>query len=129
MEAKIENIEVLSTFKIALVKFQEHANSALGDAESDVNRTIQWLESEQQMYWQTQIRRRQEEMTRAEEALRQKKIFRDSSGAIPSAVEEQKMVTKCRQKLEEAQHKLAAVKMWSKRLNKELTLYKGQVQR
>jgi hypothetical protein len=119
----------LAVFRVALVKFQETASSALGDAEADVNRTINWLEHDQFSHWSTQIRHRQEAVARAKEALRQKQIFKDSSGRTPSAVEEQKMVTKALNQLAEAEQKLAATKQWAKRLQKEMLLYKGQVQR
>jgi hypothetical protein len=127
--ARVESIEALAVFRVALVKFQETASSALGDAEADVQRTISWLENDQYSHWNTQIRHRQENVARAKEALRQKQIFKDSSGRTPSAVEEQKMVAKAMHQLAEAEQKLAAVKQWAKRLEKEMLLYKGQVQR
>jgi len=123
------NTDALAAFRVALIKFQESSNSAIGDAESDVQRTIQWLEHDQFSHWSTQIRHRQEALARAQEALRQKKVFKDSTGKTPSAVEEQKAVNKAQQQLTEAQEKMAATKSWSKRLQKEMVMYKGMMQR
>jgi hypothetical protein len=127
--AKVESIEVLGGFRVALVKFQEACVAALGDAESDIHAAQRWLENDQMSHWQTQIRQRQELVARAAEALRQKQLFKDSSGRQQSAVEEQKALTKAQARLVEAEQKLAATKSWIRRLQKEGTLYKGQVQR
>ena len=123
------NPESLAMFRVALIKFQENCTAALGDAESDIQRTVMWLEIDQYSYWSTQIRHRQEALQRALEALRQKKLFKDSSGKTASAVEEQKMVNKAQMNLDEAQQKMAATKQWAKRLQKEAIMYKGQLQR
>src|SRR5262249_46634732 len=85
--------------------------------------------NDQYAYWSTQIRHRQDALSRADEALRMKRLFRDSSGAIPSAADEIKAVTRAKNALMEAEKKLAAVKYWSKRLQKEMLLYKGAIQR
>jgi hypothetical protein len=121
--------EALAMFKIALVKFTEACNAGMGDAEADVQRMLMWLENEQVTHWTVQIRHRQDALMRAEEALRQKKLYKDSTGRVPSAVEEQKQVNLCKQKLEEAQQKLANTKRWAKQLQKESLLYKGGMQR
>jgi hypothetical protein len=127
--AKVESVDALVTFRVALVKFAESANIAITGAESDVQRTIMWLDNDQTSYWNTQIRHRKEDLARALEALRAKTVFKDSTGRTPSAVEEQKAVTKAQMRLQEAEHKFVATKQWSKRLQKEMLLYKGAMQR
>ncbi|HUB26501.1 MAG TPA: hypothetical protein VL992_13830 [Tepidisphaeraceae bacterium] len=121
--------EGLITFKVALAKFADGCVAAIGDAEGDVNRILMWLENEQQTHWNVQIRHRQDALSRAEEQLRQKKLFKDSSGRTASAVEEMKMVQKAKMQLEEAQQKLANTKRWAKQLQKEAILYKGAMGR
>jgi hypothetical protein len=127
--AKVESIEALSGFRVALVKFQEDCTAALGDAESDIHAALRWLENDQTSHWTSQIRQRQELVTRAAEAVRQKQLFKDSSGRQQSAIEEQKALVKAQARLAEAEQKLSATKQWIRRLQKELTLYKGQTQR
>src|SRR5580698_2405444 len=96
------NTEALAAFRVALVKFQETWSASIGDAESDVHRTLSWLANDQFSYWSTQLRHRPEALARAQESLRQKKLFKDSTGRQPSAVEEQKAVTKAQNQLAEA---------------------------
>jgi hypothetical protein len=127
--AKVESLDALKTFRVALFKFAEAVNVALGDADSDMQRTLMWLETEQNTYWQGQIRKRQEALAKALDALRQKTIFKDATGRVQSAVDEQKVVNLCRRRLEVANQKLAAVKAYSRRLQKEIEAYRGTTQR
>jgi hypothetical protein len=127
--AKVESLDALKTFRIALVKFAEAVAVAIGDAESEMQRTLTWLELEQNTYWQSQIRKRQEALAKALDALRQKSLFKDATGRVQSAVDEQKVVNLCRRRLEVANQKLAAVKLYGRRLQKEIENYRGSTQR
>jgi hypothetical protein len=125
--ARVESIDAIKDFRVHLAKFQEMAGRALGDADSDVNKTVRWLEGEGLNFWTSTIRKRQEQLAKAEEAFRFKRLYKDSSGATPSAVEEQKAVQLAKKRLEEAQNKLANVKRWTRQLQKEITNYRGGV--
>ncbi len=128
-KARVENVDVIRAFKIALVKFQEAGLVALSDAEGELSRVLNWLEVEQAAYWVSQHRKRTEAVSKAMDAVRQKKMFKDSTGKTPSAAEEEKALMLARRRLEEAEHKIVAVKRWRGRMQKEIDLYKGQVQR
>lgn len=127
--AKVEDIEALKRFRVALVKFAESANVALADAESEMRRVFGWVERDQASYWQSQIRKRQELLGRAEEALRMKTIYKQADGSTPSGFHEQKAVLKAKRLLQEAEEKLANCKRWARRLEKEMQLYKGATSR
>ncbi len=43
-EAKISSTEVIRVFRTAMIKFAENAGAALGNADSDVNRALMWLD-------------------------------------------------------------------------------------
>ncbi|NNM88358.1 MAG: hypothetical protein HKL95_07540 [Phycisphaerae bacterium] len=126
--AKVHDIDAIKRFRAYLAKVGEVAGLALGDAESDINRTMTWLETEQSTYWSGQIRKRQEVLKRAQQALRDKQLYKDASGSQPSVVEEQKAVLKAKNSLMEAEQKLANTKAWIRRLPKEISLYRGGVQ-
>ena len=127
--ARVDSIDALRQFRVALIKFAEEANAALGGAESEMQRTMGWLERDQLAHWQLQIRKRQEALGRAQEALRMKKLFPDASGRTPTPIEEEKMVRRCKAAVEEAEQKLANVKKYSRVLQREIMNYKGGVQR
>lgn len=128
-EAKVESIEAIANFKRALFKFAEAANAALTDAEADMVGVHRWLEHEQRVYWQNNVRKATELVARCEDALRQKRIFKDSSGRTPSAVDEEKALAKARRMKEHAEQRLENVKRYTPRLQREIMLYKGQVTR
>jgi len=127
--AKVNSVDAIKDFRVYLAKFQENASVSMDDANSDVARMERWLDGEALTYWSGQIRKRQEILAKAEEMLRYKKLYKDAAGSTPSAVEELKAVQIAKKNLEEAQHKLAAVKLWQKRLQKEINLYRGGVGR
>jgi hypothetical protein len=125
--ARVDDIDPIRDFRIHLTKFQEMAGRALSDGDSDVNRMMRWLEGEGLNLWTSAIRKRQEILAKAEEALRFKRLYKDASGSTPSVVEEQKAVKKAKDSLAEAQEKLKNVKHWTRALQKEQTLYRGAV--
>ncbi|HEX5245040.1 MAG TPA: hypothetical protein VFW23_17410 [Tepidisphaeraceae bacterium] len=127
--ARVESLEVFRQLRSALVKFAETANTAMGDAESEMQRLQMWVENEQSTHWQGQLRKRQAALVKAKEALRQKQIFKDVTGARQSYVDEEKAVASAMRQVQEAELKLINVKRWTRQLEKEINLYKGSVQR
>ena len=63
--AQVESLDALKTFRAALFKFAESIGVAIGDAESEMHARSTWLEVEQNTYWQSQIRKRQEALANA----------------------------------------------------------------
>ena len=90
-----------------MVKFGDEANLALGDAESEITRTFNWLLNEQTIHWQIQLRKRTDIIGRCVEAVRMKKIFKDSAGRQQSAIEEEKALKLAQRKFEEMPHRQA----------------------
>ena len=127
--AKVESIEALKLLKLALIKFATVCKGSMADVESDISRTVMWLDGEQSGYWQQQIRKREMHLNRCREALRQKQLFKDASGSRQSYVDEEKAVRLAEAALQEGHQKLLACKRYSGIIQKESTLYKGKVQR
>ena len=65
--ARVDSIDTLKVFRVALIKFGEESNVALASAESEMQRVLGWLERDQQSFWQLQLRKRQEGLSRAQE--------------------------------------------------------------
>lgn len=126
---KVDSIDAIKAFKIALIKFAETGMIALAAAEGEVHRTLLWLQLEQPAHWASQLRKRQEDLVRANETFRAKAMFKDASGRTPDTTQEQKAVQLCKRRIEEAEQKIAAVKKYRMKLEKEFQNYKGGVQR
>jgi hypothetical protein len=127
--ARVESVDALKEFRVALIKFAETANGALGDCESEVQRMQMWLENDQTSHWTSQIRKLTEVVSRAKEALRMKKVFKDATGSKGSYVDEEKALAKATRALDEAQQKMAATKSWARKFPKEASAFKGSIQR
>jgi exonuclease VII small subunit len=127
--ARVGSIEALKMFRRALFKFAEASSVALTDAESEGNRLLMWLQTEQLTYWQGQIRKRTELVSRCEEAVRMKKLYVDAAGRRSSAIDEVKALEKAKRSLEVAQQKFSNTRAWARKLEREMQNYKGTVQR
>jgi len=126
--AKVE-IDTLKHLKLGLQHFCESVSVALGDGDSDLRRTLLWLELEARTHWANEIKKREKIVERCKEAVRLKSIFRDASGGRQSVVDEQKALKRAQQQLAVALEKAVNVKKYLGQLQKESLLYKGHVQR
>ena len=127
--ANISSIDALRSFRVALIKFIEHGNVALTSGESDVNRTLGWLEREQSVYWANQLRKRHDWVQQCEQALREKQIFKSFDGTAQSVVDEMKALAVAKRRRAEAEEKILAVKKSISLLRRESLLYKGRMQK
>ena len=122
-------LDAIRDVRTAMIKFIEIAGVSLADADSDIARTLNWLELEQVPHWATQIRRREEIVMRCKDAVRQKLLYKDATGGRSSAIDEQKALKKAEAMLLEAQEKFVASKKYVRRIQKQQMEYKGQVQK
>jgi hypothetical protein len=127
--ARVHNLEALKRLKHALWKFQEIAMVSLTDAESDMQRTGIWLETEQKTYWTAQLRKRQEAVEKAKEKVREKQLYKDATGMRSSAVDEMKILQAAQRSLVEAEQKVVAIRKFIPKMQKETMIYRGGVQR
>lgn len=129
VRANVQSIEPLRYMRLSMLKFGEACSTALGDAESDVQRTLNWLETEARSYWQGQLTKRQAHVTHCQEAVRMKKLFKDSTGKPQSAVEEEKALKIAQRAHEEAIRKIQAVHKYTGVLRKESETFRSVIQR
>ncbi|HEX8322327.1 MAG TPA: hypothetical protein VF595_00315 [Tepidisphaeraceae bacterium] len=127
--AKVQDIDAIRSFRAAMVKFIESSNAALGDAEAEITRRLSWCEGEQSTFWQGQIRKLTDIISQLKEAIRMKKLFKDSSGRTQSAFDEEKKLRAAQARMEQAEQKLANCRRWAKQLQREHLMYRGGVQR
>jgi hypothetical protein len=117
--ARVQSTGAIRAFRPALHAFVHAGQSAIDEIKTSFQRTIQWLLNDQRDHWKSQIRRHTESVARAQEAVRQKTLFTDATGARPSAVEEKQSLRKAQRQLEEAHAKLDATVRWARTLEKQ----------
>ena len=127
--AKVGSVDALKVFRACLIKFAEVGNVSMTAADSDIDRTLGWLERDQTTYWAGQLRKRHAEVMQREDELRQKKLFKGPDGSTQSVVDEMKAVATAKRRKEEAEQKNIAVQKAIQILRKESLLYKGRVQK
>src|SRR6185503_20202213 len=126
MPARVTSIDALKTFRVAVADFRAEAGAALMETEAEIQRQLVWLRHEQLAHWQRQVRVRTELLTRARSDLYRKQVAQDAQ--IRAGVDQKKAVEAAKRSLEEAEQKIQAVKHWVRLLDRELVLYKGEVQ-
>ncbi|MEM1423109.1 MAG: hypothetical protein AAGH64_03800 [Planctomycetota bacterium] len=123
--ARVDSIQALREFRQALIAFADEARSALDSAQSELNRSSAKLSHELPAHWAAERRRWEEEIVRArialENATSQAKMGK-------STIDERKALARARQNAAGSRDKLEASKKWSREIERERTLYRGQVE-
>ncbi len=107
-QARVTSVEALEAMRAALVIFVTKARGAVDTSRDRVRRMRNWLQHDQRMHWEGEIRRRQRLLDQAVQELYSARLTK-MTGAI--AIREA-VVRKAKAAVEEAQTKLRNVKKW-----------------
>ena len=121
--ANVRSINAIRDFRAAIIEFAQTSGTALGESQSDVQRTIWWLQQEKLAQWQRELKNRNKKLAEAKSALEQKEIQKVST------VLEKRQVTQWQARVAEAEDKIVKVKRWVRELERELIKFKAQSQR
>src|SRR5438105_3563890 len=108
--AHVTSVEALESFRTSLLLYVSKARPTVEEVSSDVLRTKLWLENEQRMHWEGQVRRRAKALEQAEQALSSARM----STLREASTTEQMAVRKAKHALEEAEAKLKLLKYWNR---------------
>lgn len=108
--AHVTSVEALESFRTSLVVYLSRVRPLLEEVGSDLRRMQHWLENDQRLYWEREIRLRTRALEQAQQALLSARIatFRDSS------VVEQAAVHAARRALEDAQARQRRLRQWTR---------------
>lgn len=112
-QAKITSLDALEALRSHLIVFSAKAKRSLDDTGDEVHHTRDWLQHEQRMRWEAEIRQRAKKLAQAEQELLSAKLSVHHEGLA----NRQALVQRAHGALEEAQAKLHAVKQWSTRFD------------
>src|SRR5262249_3576908 len=107
-----QSLAAIDTFRAALADFGDEAGQALSNLQMDVQRFVEWLEHDQLIHWQHEIRRREERVAEAKNDLHRRLSSTIDPRHTPSCYQEKKILAAAKVRLEEAETKLAAVRRW-----------------
>ena len=124
--ASVSSINALKDFKGALGTFATIIRTALGEAQSDLQRTTWWVQQDRLTHWQAQKRKRTAQLSQAKSELFRAQVASPDQ-RVPATLE-RKAVDEAQRRMDEAETKLANIKRWSRVLEREVILYKGHCQ-
>lgn len=121
--ANLNTIQALRDAKAAVIEFIDDGKLSLMEAESDVQKTIFWLENDRLTYWQGTVRKCHDKVQQAKSELyRAQMASRDER---PSCVLERKALAKAQAALEHAEQKVRSTRRWIQALEREHLLFKA----
>ena len=124
--ARVISLESLKELEVALLKFAQAVSAALEEADSEVQRTLLWLNVEQERYWKNQLRIRNDAYVQAKQVLKRKQYLDKSPlESNSSYLDERKAIALAKMRYEEAQAKCKNVKNWLVKLEEEAMTYKA----
>lgn len=108
--AKITSVEALEAFRNVLVVYVDKARRTLDEVSDEVRRTRTWVETDRQVHWVGEVKRR----TRMLE-MKQQELFSARIGTLSEPTQgHQQAVRRARQALDEATGKLDRVRRWAR---------------
>lgn len=127
-QATVQSVDALKAFRGALALYGEDTLAALGAVESEVRRTVLWLEQNRPAYWHEQIKRRREEVSRAKAEVFRRKLQKRPD-YTPAMSEQVENLRRAEASLQDAEKRLTLVRKWQPRFQHALLEYHGTVQR
>jgi len=124
--ANIRSPDVLKTFRNHLFKYEEISRSAVAAMKNDAHRVANWLRHTQIDYWKTELRKREDALIRAREALTLAR-FGTPGLQKSSYVDEQRAVRRAEVRRDEAIQKIELCKRWAAVLEQQCENLMGPV--
>lgn len=110
MAARITSLDALESFRSALIVFLATARRSADEVVEQVKRVRLWLQQDQRLHWEGQIRRRRKLLDLAKQELFTARL----SGLRMSTTAQENAVRKAEAAVAEAEEKLRNVKRWSR---------------
>lgn len=126
MSARVYNVDILVDLKNAFLTFAQKGKDALGAADMDINRTLDWL-ADQQVFWKSMVRKGEDLVFKAKSELTRRKMVQ-IGGRPADTTEQEKELKKALEKLAQAEEKLTHTRRWLRILPEEINEYKGRAQ-
>jgi hypothetical protein len=109
-KAHVTSLEAIELFRSNLIVYLSQARPALDEVSAEVSRTRIWLEDEQRLHWESQMRRRMKELEQAQQAL-----FSSRLGALRTeTAAEQFAVHRAKEAVAQADLKLRILRKWNR---------------
>src|ERR1017187_4011339 len=83
--ANVRSVQALKDFKVVMANFAEEARNSLGGVDMELRRMRDWLERDQLGFWQSQVKKRNEDLMQARADLHRRQLSQSGSDAVSDA--------------------------------------------
>ena len=113
-QAQITSVEALEAFRAQLIVFLGEARPVMEEVSSELSRTRVWLQNDQRMSWEQELRRRERRLEEAKQEL-----FNATISSLPTGTEALLRMTlqRAQRAVQEAEAKLRMLKRWDHELD------------
>ena len=125
LPVNVSSVDVLKSAREAIILFTEEAKGSLAAMESEFRRCVDWLSHDQKMYWQSEVKRRQEKLSQAKAELHRKQLSQMNSGSVQDS-DQREAVRNAKRQLEEAEEKVELIRRTLPVVEKAVMEYLGQ---
>lgn len=123
--ANVHSIDALRDVRAALIRFQERAETALGELRQKIDRTVDWLELDRPNYWKEQERRAYDQVATARVAYETCRL-RTTGGRRSDCIEEKKALERAKARMEYVRQKQEVVRKWMVQAGREANEYRSR---
>jgi DNA repair exonuclease SbcCD ATPase subunit len=110
IQARVTSTDALESFRSSLIIFINRARTSVDEAGDEVRRMRSWLQNDQRLLWEREIRKRAKALDQAQHELRNAQFTGNQESAVHLR---QNAVQRAKQALAEAEEKLRRVKKWN----------------
>jgi len=124
-QAKVTSVEALESFRTYLILYISKARPTVDEVGAEVLRVRNWLQNDQRVHWEGQVRRCQRTLETAKQELFSAKLsnLRDTSAAEIMAVR------RAERALDHAETKLRLVKKWNRDFESQMAPLAKQLEK
>ncbi len=109
-KAQVRSLDAIDSFRAGLAIYVSQARAALDEVSADAIRTRTWIENDQRLHWEKELRKRLRALEQAQQELFSARL----SNLRTAGPLEQMEVQRARRAVEEAEDKLRRLKKWSR---------------
>lgn len=111
--ARVHAIEAVDAMATALRQFGEELAAALDNLQSEIRRSIEWIDIDRRKYWEHEVERSWNRLSEARCELQRAQTFLRVSGQTPACRDERKAVERAKMRLETSLEKVETVRQWA----------------
>src|SRR5688572_26148839 len=123
--ANVRSLDALRDVRLALIAFQERAESALGELRTKIDRTLAWLEQDRPLYWRDQERNAYDRVATARVAYDTCHL-RKVGGRHAECIEEKLALQRAKVRLEYCQKQQEVVRRWNVEAARQADDFRGR---